>query len=93
MDKQAQLEGMAKVLDDFVDGSWDIAQALYAAGYRKLPTRPKVLSDEELKQVWRNNYDPISGFMHARKGIEVGAQAQRDYDWEQMKRHYEVKDA
>ena len=39
----------------------ECAEALYAAGYRKLPEKPKVLSDEELKMAYIKwfGYEPV----------------------------------
>jgi len=45
--------------------AYQIASALYAAGYRKLPERPKVLSDEELENIYFNAIVNKSGPLRA----------------------------
>ena len=61
-----------------------LAEALYAAGYRKLPERPKVLSGDRIAELWREGWTSDKHFG------ELVAQAALD----DAIRHYEgVKDA
>uniref|UniRef100_A0A6M3LSW9 Uncharacterized protein n=1 Tax=viral metagenome TaxID=1070528 RepID=A0A6M3LSW9_9ZZZZ len=60
MDKAAQIKGIKDILGARIDtGTWEdideCAEALYAAGYRKLPERPKVLSKEDVIKYLREH--------------------------------------
>jgi len=92
MDKAAQLQGIR----DAIRKRWldaddkyeplpvdEIADILYAAGYRKLPEKPKVLSDEEIVNLWRQ------AWISDKRFGELVAQAQLEADI----RHCEGKDA
>ncbi len=51
MDKEAQIAELKKILFRHHPQVPAMAEALYAAGYRKLPVRPKVLSDEKVTEL------------------------------------------
>lgn len=58
MTKQEQIEEMAKIVDEmywvYDTTAGDIAEALYNAGYRKIPENAVVLTEEEYIDLSRN---------------------------------------
>ena len=90
MGKEAQIREIIDILirQPLVkDGVYKTAEALYAAGYRKLLERPKVLSGEEIREVLHK----IARTSAMPSGTEYDvaiAQAQLEADI----RHYEKGD-
>ena len=87
MNKEAQIEEMAEIIASPSSGVEPIqmAEALYDAGYRKLPERPKVLTAEQREDVYATT-EHIAASMD--EYLEAIAQAQLEADV----RHYEGKE-
>ena len=86
MDKETIIRDIKKAMGIWVTNGG--AEAFYAAGYRKLPERPKVLTKEEVIKYLREHRHETQAI--GEWGMfRAGNQAQLEADI----RHYEGKDA